>query len=147
MTRKELEDYIFDEYSVEPDYPFRMDDVTCVFRHTDNRKWFGIAMIVPYRTVGINREGSVDILNIKCDPIVMGSLRGKPGFCPAYHMNKDKWITILLDGSAEKEDINALLAMSYNMTAAKIRRGKRNGFLDDSPENCGSVAGGDLRPG
>ena len=147
MTRKELEDYIFDEYSVEPDYPFRMDDVTCVFRHTDNRKWFGIAMIVPYRTVGINREGSVDILNIKCDPIVMGSLRGKPGFCPAYHMNKDKWITILLDGSAEKEDINALLAMSYNMTAVKIRRGKRNGFLDDSPENCGSAAGGDLRPG
>ena len=54
----------------------------------------------------------------------MGSLRGKPGFCPAYHMNKDKWITILLDGSAEKEDITALLAMSYSMTAAKIRRAK-----------------------
>ena len=101
-----------------------MDDVTCVFRHIDNRKWFGIAMVVPYRTIGINRDGTVDILNIKCDPIMMGSLRGKPGFCPAYHMNKDKWITILLDGSAEKEDIAALLAMSYSMTAAKIRRAK-----------------------
>ena len=124
MTRQELIDFIFDEYSVEPDFPFRMDDVTCVFRHTDNRKWFGIAMVVPYRTIGVNRDGSVDILNIKCDPIMMGSLRGKPGFCPAYHMNKDKWITILLDGSAEKEDITVLLAMSYNMTAAKIRRAK-----------------------
>jgi predicted DNA-binding protein (MmcQ/YjbR family) len=109
---------------VEPDYPFRMDDVTCVFRHIDNRKWFGIAMVVPYRTIGINRDGNVDILNVKCDPIMMGSLRGKYGFCPAYHMNKDKWITILLDGSAEKEDITALLAMSYGMTAAKIRRAK-----------------------
>ena len=124
MTRQELIDFIFDEYSVEPDYPFRMDDVTCVFRHIDNRKWFGIAMVVPYRTIGINRDGNVDILNIKCDPIMMGSLRVKPGFCPAYHMNKDKWLTILLDGSAEKEDIIALLAMSYTMTATKIRRAK-----------------------
>lgn len=124
MTRKELETYIFDEYSVEPDYPFRMDDVTCVFRHIDNRKWFGIAMVVSYRTIGVNRDGNVDILNVKCDPIMIGSLRGKPGFCPAYHMNKDKWITILLDGSAEKEDIKALLAMSYSMTATKIRRAK-----------------------
>ena len=121
MTRHELIDFIFDEYSVEPDYPFRMDDVTCVFRHVDNRKWFGIAMAVPYRTIGMDKDGIVDILNVKCDPIMMGSFRGKPGFCPAYHMNKDKWITILLDGSAGKEDIKALLALSYSMTAAKIR--------------------------
>lgn len=54
----------------------------------------------------------------------MGSLRGKRGFRPAYHMNKDKWITILPDGSADRADITALLAMSYTMTAAKIRRMK-----------------------
>ncbi len=124
MTRRELIEYIFDEYSVEPDYPFPRDDVTCVFRHADNRKWFGIAMTVPYRTVGINRKGNADILNIKCDPIVMGSLRGKPGFAPAYHMNKDKWITVLLDGSAGRDEITALLAMSYMMTAAAIRKRK-----------------------
>ena len=123
MTRQELIDCIFDEYSIEPDYPFPRDEISCVFRHTDNRKWFGITMVVPYRTIGINRDGNVDILNVKCDPIMMGSLRGKPGFRPAYHMNKDKWITILLDGSAEQEDIKALLDMSYAMTATKnIRR-------------------------
>ena len=59
MTRQELIDFIFDENRVEPDYPFRMDDVTCVFRHIDNRKWFGIAMVVPYRTIGINRDNQV----------------------------------------------------------------------------------------
>ena len=125
MTRQELIDYIFDEYSVEPDFPFRMDDVTCVFRHIDNRKWFGIAMVIPYKTIGINKAGHVDILNVKCDPVIMGSFRGKPGFRPAYHMNKDKWITILLDGSAGQEDIQAMLAMSYTMTAAKIREKSR----------------------
>ena len=122
MTRQELTDYIFDTYSVEPDYPFREDTVSCVFRHAGNRKWFALAVRIPYGTLGIHRSGQVDILNVKCDPILMGPLRGKPGFCPAYHMNKDRWITILLDGSAQREDITALLAMSYDLTAGGSKR-------------------------
>ena len=127
MTRRELTEYIFDAYSVEPDHPFRQDGVSCVFRHADNRKWFALMMNIPYRTLGIAREGNVDILNVKCDPMLIGSLRGKPGVLPAYHMNKDKWITLLLDGSAERADIEALLAVSYELTAARPRRtgGKR----------------------
>ena len=124
MTLEELTTWIFDEYSVEPDHPFPMDDISCVFRHADNRKWFALTMNIPYRTLGIPRNGNVDVLNVKCDPFVAGPLRGKPGFRPAYHMNKDKWITILLDGSAPKEDITALLAMSWQMTATKERKRK-----------------------
>lgn len=131
MTRQELIHYIFDTYSVEPDYPFPRDDVSCVFRHIDNRKWFGIAMAIPYRTLGINRKGNVDILNIKCSPVVIGPLRGKPGFRPAYHMNKDKWITVLLDGSASQEEIISLLDMSYSMTASKVRKTSKEKTNED----------------
>lgn len=131
MTRQELIHYIFDTYSVEPDYPFPRDDVSCVFRHIDNRKWFGIAMAIPYRTLGINRKGNVDILNIKCSPVVIGPLRGKPGFRPAYHMNKDKWITVLLDGSAGQEEIISLLDMSYSMTASKVRKTSKEKTNED----------------
>ena len=131
MTRQELIHYIFDTYSVEPDYPFPRDDVSCVFRHIDNRKWFGIAMAIPYRTLGINRKGNVDILNIKCSPVVIGPLRGKPGFRPAYHMNKDKWITVLLDGSAGQEELISLLDMSYSMTASKVRQTSKEKTNED----------------
>lgn len=122
MTQRELTEYIFDTYSVEPDHPFKMDDVSCVFRHIDNRKWFALTMNIPYRTLGIGREGHADIVNLKCDPILIGSLRSKPGILPAYHMNKDKWITLLLDGSAQREDIIYLLAMSYDLTKTKARK-------------------------
>ncbi len=124
MTRQEVMDHISDTYSVEPDFPFQRDDVSCVFRHTGNRKWFALALRIPYRTIGIQKGGEVDILNLKCDPILMGPLRNKPGFRPAYHMNKDRWITVLLDGSAAREDITALLAMSYDLTADRIKRRK-----------------------
>lgn len=120
MTKRELTDYILDTYSVEPDCPFRMDDDTFVFRHAGNKKWFAIVMNIPYRTLGVKREGNTDVLNVKCDPLVIGSFRAKPGFFPAYHMNKDKWISILLDGTAGKDDIEALLAMSYLLTADRI---------------------------
>ena len=124
MTKQEVTEHIFDTYSVEPDHPFPRDEESCVFRHSDNKKWFALVMRVSYRTLGIAKDGQADILNVKCDPLLMGSLRGKPGFCPAYHMNKDKWITILLDGSAEREEITGLLALSYALTAMKRGRSK-----------------------
>lgn len=120
MTLHELTEYIFDTYSAEPEHPFKMDDVSSVFRHIGNRKWFALTMNVPYRTLGMAKDGRVDILNVKCDPILIGSLRFKPGFKPAYHMNKDKWITVLLDGSARRDEIEALVAISYDLTKPKL---------------------------
>ncbi|MCR4622922.1 MAG: MmcQ/YjbR family DNA-binding protein [Clostridiales bacterium] len=120
MTLHELTEYIFVTYSAEPEHPFKMDDVSSVFRHIGNRKWFALTMNVPYRTLGMAKDGRVDILNVKCDPILIGSLRFKPGFRPAYHMNKDKWITVLLDGSARRDEIEVLVAISYDLTKPKL---------------------------
>ena len=86
MTKNELVQYIFDTYSVEPDHPFPRDEESNVFRHGDNKKWFALTMRIPYRTLGISRDGQVDVLNVKCDPLLMGALRGKPGFHPASRM-------------------------------------------------------------
>ena len=62
---------------------------------------------------------TVDILNVKCDPVLSGSLRVRPGILPAYHMNKENWISILLDGTVEKEQVLTLLDMSYELTASR----------------------------
>ena len=38
MNLSELKEHIFDAYSVEPDHPFAMDDVSSVYRPSNNRK-------------------------------------------------------------------------------------------------------------
>ena len=119
MQISELTQFMFDTYSVEPEYLFRQYPDLCVFRRPDNRKWFAAAKPLPWRTLGIKREGEVEILNVKCDPILLGSLRGKPGFLPAWHMNKDSWVTLLLDGTVSTEEIASLLAISYDLTGPK----------------------------
>ena len=99
MNREELEAYILNHYSTEPDYPWADTPRAAVFRHTGNRKWFALVMEVPRDKLGLPGTEKLDIVNFKCDPILISSLRGEPGIFPAYHMNKSSWITAALDGS------------------------------------------------
>ena len=62
--------------------------------------------------------------NLKCDPNLIGSLRGKSGIFPAYHMSKTSWITVSLDGSVPDKHIKMLLDMSYDATATKMKKDK-----------------------
>ena len=55
----------------------------------------------------------------KCDPMLVGSLRMKSGFLPAYHMNKNLWISIVLEGLENDGMIKNLIDWSYQVTAAR----------------------------
>ncbi|MBQ5788170.1 MAG: MmcQ/YjbR family DNA-binding protein, partial [Oscillospiraceae bacterium] len=74
------------------------------------------AMRLPYSRLGMERPGSVDIVDVKCGPLLMDAYRRQPGILPGYHMNKDNWVTILLDGTAEDGLIRELMDISYDMT-------------------------------
>ena len=124
MDRKKLEQLIFDTCSVEPDYPWMDTPESAVFRHPGNRKWFALVTTVSRSKLGLPGQQPVDIVNLKCDPLLIGSLRMEPGFYPAYHMNKDNWITAALDGSAPDDTIRMLLEMSYAATAPKLRKNR-----------------------
>ena len=71
--------------------------------------------------LGLAKEGIADIVDVKCGPFLMGAYRGQPGILPGYHMNKDNWITILLDGTAEEATIKELLQISYDLTGRKTK--------------------------
>ena len=87
-----------------------------MFRHRHNRKWFAIIMDIPREKLGLPGDGIISVVNVKCDPRLIGSFREEPGIFPAYHMNKAHWLTVALDGSAEEEKLRFLLDMSYELT-------------------------------
>lgn len=95
-----------------------------VFRHSNNQKWFALIMDVPKDKLGLQGSDLLDVVNFKCDTLLIGSLRCEPGFFPAYHMNKESWITVALDGSVPDDKIKMLLNASYDATAPRARHKK-----------------------
>lgn len=127
MNRTELFALVKKNYQVEPDYPWR--DTNAVLRHRDTKKWFGVVLGVEGKKIGLADQDVVDLLNIKCDPILIGSLITQEGFFPAYHMNKENWISILLSEESEgifNQQIENLLDLSYELTIEKKKMKKTN---------------------
>lgn len=122
MNSYELKKYITEQYNSEEEHLWAKFPNYSVFRHNNNRKWFAAIMNVPKNRIGFQSDEMIDILNVKCDPVLIGSLLGEKGFYPAYHMNKSSWITVALDGSVDDEKIKWLIDISYDLTALKIKR-------------------------
>ncbi len=116
--RGEVLQYAGRQYHTQPEYLWRSAPHYCVLRHGDNRKWYALIMDIPKSRLGLAGDEIVDILDVKTDPILSASLRDGKSIFPGYHMQRGSWITILLDGSAEKEQIRWLLDRSYEITSS-----------------------------
>lgn len=122
VTRQDILQYAEDSYGTTAEYLWENTPTAAVLRHKTNRKWYAILMEVPKVRLGLSGEGTVDVLNVKCDPLLIGSLLQSKGFLPAYHMSKAHWISILLDGSLSAEDIFPLVDLSFQMTEKKMKK-------------------------
>lgn len=124
MNRNEFINYVQTAYGVKGDNPWQKDPESTVFRHIGNRKWFALVMRVKKHCIGVESDEYIDIVNFKCDKVMVGSALGNNGFYPAYHMNKENWITVALDESVPDEKLRMLVDMSYELTKKKLRKNK-----------------------
>ena len=111
-----------ERYGTEPDYPFNDKYNSAVLRHSDTRKWYGIILNVSPRVFGLSGDEKVDVINLKIDPIMMGSFLQKKGIFPAYHMSKTCWISVLLDGTVSEEMLSFLIDISFELTSKKSKK-------------------------
>lgn len=123
MNREELEAYIAGTYAVEADRPWAKYPEYLVFRHGGNRKWFALVMKVSRKALGLLGDGTLDVVNVKCDSRLAGSFREMPGIYPAYHMSKASWLSVSLEEAGD-ETLRTLLEMSFGLTAPRARKCK-----------------------
>ena len=116
MKREELSAYLADTYSSGGEHLFAKYPSFLVFRHTGNRKWFAVIMDIPRKNLKLPGEGEISVVNLKCDPRLIGSFREEPGIFPGWHMNKAHWLSVALDAGVEDEKIRFLVDMSYELT-------------------------------
>ena len=123
MKKNEFLEYCLNTYGTSPDYPFDEDFGTAVFRHTDNCKWYAIAMKVSRRKFGFESDEAIDVVNLKLPAEMFGSFGAADGVYPAYHMNKLHWISVLLP-NAPDDVARFLVNVSFEATKGKKTRAK-----------------------
>lgn len=122
MDRKIIFDYAKKVYESTPEYLWTKYPNYAVLRHSDNRKWYAIIMNVSKDKLGLDGTEEVDIIDVKCESEMIGSLRMTEGIFAGYHMNKGNWISVLLDGSVDESMIYNLLDMSFELTKGKAKK-------------------------
>lgn len=123
--RADILDYAIKKHGTMPEYLWLPFPNYAVLRRPDNKKWYAIVMDVPKDKLGLKGEERIDILDIKCNPALREILLNQKGFLPAYHLNRENWITVLLDGSADRDAVLGLLDESYEIARGKSKKAVR----------------------
>lgn len=116
MTRERVIAHMTEKYNASAEYPWARTPQYAVFRHAHNRKWFATIINVRRDKLGLLGDEVVDAMLLKCDPLMAGSLRDGENILSGYHMNKEHWITVILDGTLSAKQIYRLIELSYNLT-------------------------------
>ena len=120
-VRQFLDNHITRTYGATAEYPWASAPSYGVYRHSHNKKWFAVIMDIPASKLGLENDEIISIVNLKCDPILIGSLHKDNGIYPAYHMNKSYWISVVLDGTVDTEKLKWLTEISHTLTKGKAR--------------------------
>ena len=121
ISRETILDYALSLPGAASDQPFDEDFDSTVLRHRASGKWFGLIIKAPRRKIGLEGDGESDVLNLKCDPVVAyGLTQTVPDIIPAWHMNKHHWISIRLEGDVPRDQLEALIDLSYCLTGGHL---------------------------
>lgn len=115
MTKAELTQTIIDTYQAQPEHLFKKYPDYVIFRHQRNRKWFALVMEVTGDKLGLPNSEMHTIVNVKVDPAEIEILTHGVGFYPAYHMNKQHWVSLDL-AVVDARTIFGLIAQSHRLT-------------------------------
>ncbi|AET16209.1 TPA: MmcQ/YjbR family DNA-binding protein [Pasteurella multocida] len=116
LTREAILKYIERKYAIRPDYPWQDKPCYAVFRHPHNHKWFALILTVPAISLGLAETEQIDIINLKCEPAVIDSLRQSEAIFPAYHMNKRHWFSLRLNSPFPQQQLYHLIDWSFDLT-------------------------------
>lgn len=109
-----VEEFIKTEFNDNAEYLFETSD-TAVFRKGKRKKWYAVVMNISRSKLGLKSDEKVAVLNVKLNPNEIALLTDHTVYFPAYHMNKKHWCTIILDGSADIDEVCYRVEQSYNI--------------------------------
>lgn len=107
-------DYCYKKYGDCLEFLWEKVDDNAIIRRKDTRKWYAVFMLIAKNKLGLEGEEIIEVLNLKLGKEKVSNLIDNKKYFKAYHMNKNYWITILLDENKSVKEILNLVDISYN---------------------------------
>lgn len=97
-----------------------------VYKESSGDKWYAIIIPVPGEKVDSNSncKDLVEVINLKVDKLKINELLRKRGIYPAYHMNKNNWVSIILNDTLTDEEIILMINESYDLVQNSLNSKK-----------------------
>lgn len=116
---KEIISYVKEKYNDDLEFLWVKFPDNAVLRNKSNNKWYAVLMILPEQKLGLESDKIVDIIDLRYQKDKISEIIDGSQFFGGYHMNKNNWITIRLNGSVDTDEIIKLLDNSYNLSLKK----------------------------
>ncbi|MBI9105855.1 MAG: MmcQ/YjbR family DNA-binding protein [Spirochaetales bacterium] len=113
MTVEEFKASCYTKKGVSEGFPF--DDDTLVMKVGTKMFACGSLSRKPFK------------MNLKCDPEMVYNLRDSiEEIEPGWHMNKAHWNTVNLEGNLDRDKIEWLIDLSYDLVFKKLKKSEKD---------------------
>lgn len=109
--------FIREKFGDELEFLWEKFPENAVWRRKDNRKWYGILAVVPRNKLGLDSAEKAEIMDLRFRPEDKEKTLDGQKYFPGWHMNKNRWYTLILDGSVPTEEIFCRIEESYRLAA------------------------------
>jgi predicted DNA-binding protein (MmcQ/YjbR family) len=66
-------------------------------------------------------------VSVKCEPQLAEALRAAhAAVIPGYHLNKEHWNTVIIDGSLPDDAVQSMIEDSYDLVVSKLPKADRD---------------------
>lgn len=112
--------YVKERYNSTTVKPFKTNpDIKALV--TPKGKWYALFLDVEYNK--LQKDSLVDlkvkIINLKHVSSKISAITDNRNIFPAYHMNKNHWISVVLDNNIDIEYVKGLIELSYDLANNK----------------------------
>ena len=121
--REEVKDvlhYVKDQYNSTIVKPFKTNpDIKALV--TPKGKWYALFLDVEYNKLKKDSlvNSKVKVINLKHISSKISTITDDRNIFPSYHMNKNHWISVVLDNNIDIEYVKELIELSYNLVNNK----------------------------
>lgn len=102
-------------YGDELEFLWKKFPDNAIWRRADTKKWYALLMKISKRKLGLDSDEIVTITDFRLTNKQRDRLIDNQTYFPGYHMNKQHWFTIILDGSVSDQDLLQYLQTSYEL--------------------------------